>query len=144
MAKKGLTIVADPHVREYELTVVIPADRAPTELKTILDQLQKQLKKRGATVVSMEEWGKKTMAYTIKHAGKRYSEALYYHYVLSMDSQVVIDVVRDVRLNTVLLRHLLVLATENQKEEVQYRQVRQGFGRNHCRARSSPTSASPS
>jgi hypothetical protein len=27
---------------------------------------------------------------------------------------------------------------ENQKEEVQYRQVRQGFGRNHCRARSSP------
>lgn len=96
--------------RTYELTFLLPADLETSALTEQFDQVKNQLKKSKAKILSEEEWGKKELAYAIKHAGKKHHEAVYYHWQIEMPSQQAQALDKYLNLNPQVIRHLLVVA----------------------------------
>lgn len=114
-----MEIPISKRVRRYELTYLIPVTLSNTEATSAHEQVQALVKKYKGTVVSKEDWGKKPMAYSIKHGGARQTDAHYTHLVLELESTEVNNLDSDVKLNEKIMRHLIVIAEDTaQKEEV--------------------------
>ena len=107
-----LKLVPDERVRRYELTVLTPGDFTSTEQKKVLDLLEELIKKLGGKVEKELDWGKKELAYMIKKQGKRYTEALYTHLVISLKSDQVPKLDKQILLVNDVIRHLLVVASD--------------------------------
>lgn len=104
-----MKIPQDKRIRTYELTYLIPSGLSSDESKAVVDQVEKLIKKYKGKIVQTEDWGKKTLAYTIQHAGKKYLEAEYKHLQIELETNQVQSFNRDVQLNQNILRHLLVI-----------------------------------
>jgi len=104
-----MKIPQDKRIRTYELTYLVPAGLTAEELKVIVDQVDKLIKKHKVKVIKSDEWGKKPLAYTIQIAGKRYTEADYRHLKLEMETTQVQAFNKDIQLDPQVLRHLLVI-----------------------------------
>lgn len=100
--------------RTYELTYLVPATITDAEVSKIKDSVAALVKKHKGEVVTTEEWGKKKLAYRIKHGGTVHTEAHYVHLVLHFSTDKVSAFEKDVYLMTSLLRHLLVLGEEKE------------------------------
>ena len=87
--------------KQYELTILMSAE---TPAKTVESALQELVAKAGASVVVSESWGKKDLAYEIKHQ----KAGIYLHTVIEAAPEQVVDLDRRLRLNEELLRYLLV------------------------------------
>lgn len=98
--------------RNYFLTYLVPTTYTDSEIRTIKDGMTSLVSKHQGRVVSNTDWGKKKMAYKIKHAGKWYTDAVYVHLVVELPASEVNALERDVYLNTQIMRHLLVIADE--------------------------------
>lgn len=96
--------------RSYELTFLIPGDRTSVQVTAIETAIKRLAKKHSVNVVSEEDWGKRELAYQIKHSGKSHNEAYYRHMVLESDPANVTALEKDLYLNADVMRHLLVLA----------------------------------
>lgn len=96
--------------RSYELTYLIPGDRTSVQVTSVETALKRLLKKHSVSVVSEEDWGKRELAYTVKHGGERQTEAHYKHLVLEADPAHVKSFENELYLNTDVMRHLMVLA----------------------------------
>lgn len=97
-------------MRTYELTYLVPVGYTDSEVMQIKKEIEENAKKRSGTVIKVEDWGKKPLAYKIKKAGKNHDEAVYVHTELSFDPIHAQRFERDIYLNTKLLRHLFVIA----------------------------------
>jgi small subunit ribosomal protein S6 len=105
-----MQIPADPRLREYELTYILPASYTTDEAAKIHDKIKSAVTKAKGKVVNREDWGKKNFAYKIKHDGKSYLEGVYTHLIIELDRSAVADIERELQLNQKLLRYLLVIA----------------------------------
>ncbi len=105
-----LELAQDTRVRQYELTVLFPATLTSTELNQAVDAVVALVKKFNFTVVSLEDWGKKDLAYPIKHSGTRNTQAVYKHWLLEGDATAAQLFERDLYLQQAILRHLFVIA----------------------------------
>ncbi len=112
-----LQLTADKRVRQYELTFLVPASLTSTETSQVDETIAGLVKKHKFSVVSQEDWGKKDLAYPIKHSGTRHTQALYKHWALEGDATQAQPLERDLYLQTQLLRHLLVVAEAGAAEE---------------------------
>ena len=101
----------DAH-RTYELTYLVPVGYTDSEVMQIKKEIEETAKKRSGSVVKVEDWGKKPLAYKIKKAGKNHDEAVYAYTQLSFDPAQAQRFERDMYLNTKLLRHLFVIADD--------------------------------
>jgi small subunit ribosomal protein S6 len=99
-------------VREYELTYLLPVSFTDSELGKMTAEIEAVLKKHKAEDISTANWGKKKMAYGIKHAGTLHTDANYYHVTFKVGSDHTQDLEKDVYLQPRVIRHLLVLAEE--------------------------------
>lgn len=97
-------------VRQYELTYLLPVSLTAAETKAAHSQVEDLVKKHKGSVKNKEEWGKKQLAYSIKHDGKKQTEALYTHLILEFTTTVVPSFERDLQLFEKNMRHLLVIA----------------------------------
>lgn len=100
--------------RLYEMTSLIPASLTSEEFEKVKAEILAILKKYKATVKNQEDWGKQSLAYTIKKAGTRYDEAHYIHWVIEMLPTAVFKIDTDLRHTTTLIRHLIVLEEKEQ------------------------------
>ncbi len=105
-----MKIIADPQVRQYELTYLVPAIYTQAELSKINEEVESVVKKYAGKVVSSDDWGKKHMAYKIRHDGKFHDSAFYTHYVLEFESEKAPEFEKELKLNTKIMRNLLVRA----------------------------------
>ena len=112
-----LELTLDKRVRQYELTVLLPAALTSTELTQAIDAISALVQKHKFSVVSQEDWGKKELAYPIKKAGVRHSQAVYKHWVLEGDSTAAQSFERELYLQPQVLRHLCVIAEAAQPEQ---------------------------
>ncbi|HYD34631.1 MAG TPA: 30S ribosomal protein S6 [Vitreimonas sp.] len=112
-----MKLVKDEVVRKYELTYLLPAVYTDAEMSKISEGVVTSLKKHKAEVVKNEPWGKKKLAYRLKHGGKMHTEAHYFHVVFNLPSLKAPELERDVYLQTEIMRHLLVVAEENGQAE---------------------------
>ncbi len=105
-----MKILADKVARQYELSFLLPAELTSVDLKKIHESLSELVAKHKGSVVSQAEWGKKELAYTFKHAGKKYTQAEFFHWVVEFLPAKVTVFEQDLRLRSDLIRYLLVTA----------------------------------
>lgn len=112
-------------VRLYELTFLIPAVYTDSELVDLKKEVEALIKKYKGEVKTQEDWGKKSLAYSIKHASKTYTEAYYFHYQVNFPTDGVQEFEKFLYMNNKIIRHLLVLAEEESVAKTS-RQVEDG------------------
>lgn len=112
-----MQIPADKRVRQYELTYLVPANLTSDESNQIEEAVEKLIKKHKGTTQTKEEWGKRPLAYTILHNGKRYTEALYKFMIVEFETSQAVGFEKDVYLNQQILRHLFVVAEAEKTSE---------------------------
>lgn len=105
-----IEILPVKRMRQYELTFLVPSGLTSTEIKKTLESIQSLVEKHKGKITSQEEWGKRTLAYTIKKGGKRYTEANYYHWLVEIDAKQVPALERSLVLSLDILRSLLLVA----------------------------------
>jgi small subunit ribosomal protein S6 len=103
--------------RAYLLTYLLPSSLTETEVKAHQDTLAALLKKHKGSVTQLEEWGKRRLAYKIKHAGKWYTDAYYLHYLIEMEASHLAAFGKDVHLQSQIMRHLLTVAPDTSGKE---------------------------
>ena len=113
-----MQIPSDKRVNTYELTYLIPGALTGDEVQSITASVEKLIAKHKGSIKNQEDWGRKPMAYMIKHSGKRHTEAVYKHLVIEFETAHAFTFEKELYLNQELLRHLFVIAAEVEKEEV--------------------------
>lgn len=102
--------------RQYELTFLVSASLTSSETNDVLAIVAKLLKKHTLTATTQQEWGKRDLAYVIKRGGVQHTQANVYHWVLDGTPEAITAFETELRLNQVLLRFLLVRATDEVNE----------------------------
>ena len=106
----SLKILPKKEIRAYELTLLLPANLTSDELETARGELRELLKKHKATITEEADWGRKYLAYTIKHTGTRHNEANYLHWIVSTAPKQIAKLEFELHNAPRVIRHLLVVA----------------------------------
>jgi small subunit ribosomal protein S6 len=93
-------------LRDYELVVVVKPEAPEENVKRVVEKVNKMLAGRGGTVGEVEEWGKRRLAYPLKH----YREG---HYILlrcKLEPKFAGEIESSLKLSEEVLRHSLARA----------------------------------
>lgn len=96
--------------RTYELMVVLAPDVPEEELPGELDRVRGYIAAAGGRVGEIlrdSPWGRRRLAYPIRHAGRDVRDGFYALYHLELEPGLVADVERELRLNDRVIRHLV-------------------------------------
>jgi small subunit ribosomal protein S6 len=104
-----MKIPKDTQSRSYELTYLIPDSLTETERQVVDEEVEGLIKKVKAEIKETQDWGKKRLAYKIRHRNKYYTQAYYSHRVIVLkDPEKAPELDREIQLHTQVMRHLLV------------------------------------
>lgn len=90
-------------MREYELVVIVQPDLDDTALKDVVEKVKSWITEAGGTIVKVDFWGKKKLAYIIRKQKEG-------HYVLiraQMDPAYGATLERNLRFTEPVMRFLL-------------------------------------
>jgi small subunit ribosomal protein S6 len=98
----------------YEVLFIIPNKFTDDEAKTIASEVEKTITDGGGQVTSREYWGKKRLAYEIKH------NAFGYYGLLEFDLEGanLAKIDKNLRLSTNVLRHQVVVKKAKSEKEI--------------------------
>ncbi|WP_425479162.1 30S ribosomal protein S6 [Dehalogenimonas alkenigignens] len=91
-------------VRNYELVVIYRPELVKEKLDAGLDHIAKLVAEKGGSIASTEPWGKRKLAYPIKHQ----TEGIYFLVKFSAVSSLTKKINNDLRLSEDVLRHLII------------------------------------
>lgn len=109
-----MNISADQQTRLYELTYLIPTSYTDSERTEIAESVQKLLEKHDVSLQETEDWGKRQLAYQIRHGSQAQDEAYYTHLRLEADPANIQAFEKELYLVDEVMRHLLVVAAEQE------------------------------
>lgn len=98
----------------YEIMFIVPNKYTEVEAKTIIGQVEKMIMDNGGQIISGEYWGKKKMAYEIKHNSYGY----YQLYQFDFPSTNLSKLNNDLRLSTEILRHQILKIKVKSEEQL--------------------------
>jgi small subunit ribosomal protein S6 len=98
-----LTTRVEP-VRNYELVIIFRAEMTKEKIEAGIEHVTKIVTERGGTITSIEPWGKRKLAYPIKHQ----AEGVYNLIKFTAGSQTTKKLNADLRISEDVLRHLIV------------------------------------
>ena len=98
----------------YEILFIVPNKFTESEAKKIIDNTEKLIVDNGGTISYREYWGKKKMAYEIKHQWYGY----YNLFVFELDGAELQKVDQTLRLSTDILRNQIIKAEFSTPEEI--------------------------
>lgn len=108
--------------QHYELLYIIPGTKAEDEVQPLVTAVHDLLTQQGGTIVKHDFWGKRKLAYEIKHIRYGYYEAIDFDF----DTQKLGAFESAMRLNPNILRHQViirkVLTAEQQAAAAQLRE----------------------
>jgi small subunit ribosomal protein S6 len=55
-------------LRDYELVVIVSPEIAEEQLEATIDKISRFITSKGGTIANTERWGKRKLAYPIKHS----------------------------------------------------------------------------
>lgn len=105
-----MKLVTTAKTNTYELTYLVSGSLTDSEVKSIQATVQGLVKKQKGKILSEEAWGKKSLAYPIRKAGKNHSDASYLHLVLELTTEQAPAFEREIYLDNDIMRHLFVVA----------------------------------
>ncbi len=91
-------------VRDYELVVIFRPDISDDDVPASLDRLQQSIVSRGGEVVEVDHWGRRRLAYPIKHN----LEGNYVVSQIRMNPEQVPALESGLRISEEVLRHMVV------------------------------------
>ncbi len=96
--------VGDEHLRDYELVLIISPEVVGEVLDTTIDNVGQFITGKGGIISSVEQWGKRRLAYPIKH----FMEGNYVLTRLRLKSAFNKELEAKLRISEEILRHLLI------------------------------------
>lgn len=106
----------DTVTHNYELTYILSGSLTDSEVAQMRTQVEQILKKFSAQVLKNEDWGRRPLAYTITHEGKKQTEGMYVHVVFALEPTKASALEREVYQSNAVIRHLLIQADEVEEE----------------------------
>ena len=103
MPKEELIITDKPSAQRYEIIVLVANKYSDEEVVPIISAVTKLVRDNGGTIIAEENWGKRKLAYPIKH----FFHASYHLVECDLPTAAVQTINNALRLNEHLLRHLL-------------------------------------
>lgn len=91
-------------MRKYELVMIFRPELAETEVRSEVSQVEKALVERGADIGQIDFWGKRRLAYEIKHLTEGYYAVVSFSGAVSA----VDDLDRALSLSDNVLRHKFI------------------------------------
>lgn len=95
-------------MNKYELTVVVSAKVEDEERTAIIDKCKALIERFGGTVVNVDDWGKKRLAYEVQHM----KEAFYYFIQFDAEADAPAEIESRVRIMDNVIRFLCVKRDE--------------------------------
>jgi len=95
-------------VRDYELMYIVRPELDEDGLKGAVESVEKVIAGAGGTVVSSASWGRRRLAYEVKHL--RDGQYMLLH--VQLEGAKVAEVERALNISDTVFRHLLVLRSE--------------------------------
>jgi small subunit ribosomal protein S6 len=94
----------DKQLRDYELVVIISPEVADEAVNSVVDGVSQFITDNGGTVSAVEPWGKRKLAYPIKH----FMEGSYVLTKFKMQPKLSKQLEASLQISEDVLRHLLV------------------------------------
>lgn len=94
----------DKQMREYEMMVIIDPDIGEDAIAATIDKLKQIIVDNNGEIENIDEWGKRTLAYEIRHK----KEGYYVVYQFKADPTVPDKLRRELRLNRNLMRGMII------------------------------------
>jgi len=94
----------DGQLRDYELLLIISPKVADEELAAVVEKINQMVTERGGTTSSVEQWGKRKLAYPIEHL----AEGNYVLIKLRLEPSQCKQLEASLRISEEVLRHLLI------------------------------------
>ena len=91
-------------LRDYELTIVIAPETSEEQLEASVESISRYVTDRGGSVSDVQRWGKRKLAYPIKH----FIEGYYILFQFKMKPQDGRELENNLRISEEVLRHLLI------------------------------------
>ena len=91
-------------MRDYELTLVINPEQSEEKFEATLETVSKFITDNGGTVANIDRWGKRRLAYPIKH----FTEGNYILAKVQMDPSVGKQLEASLEISEDVIRHLLI------------------------------------
>ena len=101
-------------VEHYELLAIFPGTQTDEEVQVTVTKLQEALTSQGAVVTKHEFWGKRKLAYEIKHIRHGYYDLTEF----DIDTQSLQKIDSALRLNDTILRHQIVVRVVKTPEQI--------------------------
>ena len=95
-------------MNKYELTVVVNAKVEDEERAAAIETIKGYINRYEGTVVNVDEWGKKKLAYEVQHM----KEAFYYFIQFDADAKAPAEIESRVRIMDNVVRFLCVRSDE--------------------------------
>ncbi|MBI5404718.1 MAG: 30S ribosomal protein S6 [Candidatus Kerfeldbacteria bacterium] len=105
----------EARIGTYELMVMFPATYADEEVPTLVTKVESALTTLGAKVTKSEDFGKRKLAFPIKHI----RQAFYRLIELEADKKLPAKIDQALRLMPEVLRHLLTVREVRTKEQLE-------------------------
>ena len=91
-------------LRDYELVLVISPEVAEEEFEAAIDSVSQFITDKGGTIADIERWGKRRLAYPIKH----FAEGNYVLTRFKLGPTYGKELEANLRISEEVLRHLVV------------------------------------
>ncbi|MPW25300.1 30S ribosomal protein S6 [Alkalibaculum sp. M08DMB] len=91
-------------MRKYETMFILNPELAIDTVKEIVEKIKAIIEKSGE-IESVEEWGKKKLAYTINN---KYTEGYYVLMYFNANNEVLIDLEHEFKVNEGFIRHMIL------------------------------------
>jgi len=96
--------VEDYQLQDYELVLIVSPEVGDEALDTTIDNVSKFITGSGGTISNVERWGKRRLAYPIKH----FTEGSYVLTQFKLKPALSKDFEAKLRISEEVLRHLLI------------------------------------
>jgi small subunit ribosomal protein S6 len=99
-----MVVQEDKRLRDYELVVIISPEVVDEALDSVVDNVSHFITENGGTVSSVERWGKRRLAYPIKH----FVEGNYVLTRFQLRPELDKELEASLQISEEVLRHLLI------------------------------------
>ena len=106
--KKTEQVVKDKRIKEYELVYILNPDMSEEALETSTNNIAQYIISREGVVDAVDKWGKKKLAYPIKH----FLEGNYILTKFKMSPARCKELEANLRISEDVIRHLLIKVGE--------------------------------
>lgn len=104
MVEKKVARLEDNELRDYELILIISPEVGEEAFEATLDSLSKFVTESGGSISNVERWGKKKLAYPLKH----FMEGNYVLTQLKLSPASGKQIEANLKISEDVLRHLLI------------------------------------